>query len=93
MCLTLENSEDKMKYLFLFTIIMVLYISTVAFSQDIVVQTTNPRGNLYQNWKNFAEWFPRWQPPKYASQVQATETALQDWNINADSGYYRITIS
>ena len=70
-----------------------LILPVISLGQDIVVQTANPSANFRQNWRNFADWFPRGQPPTYASQLQATETAIQDWNINADSGYYRITIA
>ena len=78
-----------------FLIFLLIFFANAidTFSSEIVIETNSQGALINKNWKNLAEWFPRWQPPTYASQFQATETALHDWKIDADGGYYRITIS
>lgn len=76
----------------LFVIIAMLSPAVFAVS-PIVVFSDSTSGVFNTNWKNLAEWFLKGSPPTYGSQKSATDSAITDWHIREDSGYYRITIA
>ena len=83
-----------MKYLSIFSAFSVALIfrSILWASSPIAVSSDSISGSFNMNWKNLSEWFLKGSPPTYESQISATDSAISDWKIREDNGYYRIAI-
>ncbi len=72
---------------------IIILVSFLFASSSVSVFSDSVAGAFNTNWKNLSEWFLKSSPPTYESQRNATDSAITDWHIREDNGYYRITIS
>ena len=68
----------------------IFFASLLYASSPITVFSDSVAGAFNTNWKNLSEWFSKGSPPTYESQKSATDSAIADWHIREENGYYRI---
>ena len=78
-----------MKFIFLISLISTSFLYA---SSPITVFGDSSAASFNTNWKNLSEWFLKGNPPTYESQINAIDSAIGDWHLRPDSGYFRMAI-